>query len=71
MYLVICHMTPLPFLYLEARFKNYILLNVLITTVIKYLLFADNYVGDIQFIKDVIVLHISAIPDSTNTWDIC
>jgi hypothetical protein len=39
--------TPLPFLYLQGRFENNIQLNVLITTDIKYLSFADNYVRDI------------------------
>jgi hypothetical protein len=65
MYLVIRHKTPLPFSYLQGRFENNIQLNI------KYLSFADNYVGDIRFIKNVIVLHISAIPYATNKLNIC
>jgi hypothetical protein len=71
MYLVIRHKTPLPFSYLQGRIENNIQLNVLITTDIKYLSFADNYVGDIRFIKYVIVLHISAIPHAANKLNIC
>jgi hypothetical protein len=55
MYLVIHHETPLPFSYLQGRFDNNIQLNILITTAIKYLSIGDNYVGDIQFIKYIIV----------------
>jgi hypothetical protein len=56
MYLVIRHKSPLAFSYIQSRFENKIQLNDLITTNIKSLSFVDNYVGDIRFIKYIIVL---------------
>jgi hypothetical protein len=47
MYLVIGQETPWPFSYLQYRFEPNIQLNILITTNIKYLSFADNYGCDI------------------------
>jgi hypothetical protein len=71
MYLVIYHKTSLLFVYLHRRFENHIQLIVLLPNDIKYLSFAINDVGDIQFIKYLIRLHISAIPHATNKLTIC
>jgi hypothetical protein len=71
MYLVMCHETSLQFSYPQVRFENNNQLIVLITTDIKYLSYADNYLGEIQFLKYVIVLHISTIPHAAINLNIC
>jgi hypothetical protein len=55
MYLVMSHMIPLLFSYLQGRFENNIQLIVVITTDIQYLSFLHNYVSDIQLIKYIFI----------------